>query len=93
MPVGLLTLELHIAEAQSLKEKRQVLRSLKERLRSKFNVAVAELDFEDKWQRSVVGIVTLANEEQLVEESLQSVLAEADRELGPVLIGHTVDFL
>ena len=93
MPVGLLTLELHIAEAQSLKDKRQILRSLNDRLRGKFNVAVAELDFEDTWQRSVVGVVTLANEEQLVEESLQNVLAEADRELGPVLIGHFVDLL
>ncbi len=43
MAVGLLTLELHIAEAQSLKDKRQVLRSLKDRLRAQFNVAVAEL--------------------------------------------------
>jgi uncharacterized protein YlxP (DUF503 family) len=93
MPVGLLTLELHIAEAQSLKDKRQILRSLKDRLRAKFNVAVAELDFEDKWQHSMVGVVTLANEEQVVEESLQHVLAEADRELGPVLIAHSVDIL
>jgi len=93
MPVGLLTLELHIAEAQSLKDKRQVLRSLKERLRAHFNVAVAELDFQDTWQRSVVGVVTLANEEQHVEESLQKVLAEADRILGPALIGHAVDLL
>ncbi len=44
MPVGLLTLELHIPDAQSLKDKRQVLRSLKDRLRGHFNVAVAELD-------------------------------------------------
>ncbi len=93
MPVGLLTLELHLAEAQSLKDKRQVLRSLKDRLQAKFNVAVAELDFMDTWQRSVVGVVTLANEEQLVEESLQIVLAEADRQLGPVLIGYSVDLL
>ena len=93
MPVGLLTLELHIAEAQSLKDKRQVLRSLKDRLRNQFNVAVAELDFEDMWQRSVVGVVTLSNEEHHVEEALQKVLAEADRILGPVLIAHAVDFL
>ena len=93
MAVGLLTLELHLAEAQSLKDKRQVLRSLKDRLRGQFNVAVAELDFEDTWQRSVVGVVTLANEEHHVQESLQSVLAEADRILGPVLIGHAVDLL
>jgi len=93
MPVGLLTLELHLAGAQSLKDKRQVLRSLKDRLRSEFNVAVAELDFEDTWQRSVVGVVTLANEESAVEHSLQGVLREADRLLGPVLVAHSVDLL
>ena len=93
MPVGLLTLELHIAEAHSLKDKRQVLRSLKDRLRAHFNVAVAELDFEDSWQRSVVGVVTLSNEERHVEDSLQKVLAEADRILGPMLVSHAVDLL
>jgi uncharacterized protein YlxP (DUF503 family) len=93
MPVGLLTLELHIAEAQSLKDKRQVLRSLKDRLRAHFNVAVAELDFEDTWQRSVVGVVTLSNEERHVEEALQKVLAEADRILGPMVVSHAVEIL
>jgi uncharacterized protein len=93
MPVGLLTLELHIAEAHSLKDKRQVLRSLKEKLRANFNVAVAELDFEDTWQRSVVGVVTLSNEEQHVEQSLQQVLAEADKILGPLIVSHAVDLL
>jgi uncharacterized protein len=93
MPVGLLTLELHIQHAQSLKDKRQVLRSLKDRLRAKFNVAVAELEFHDTWQRSVVGIVTISNEEHHVEESLQQVLAEADNILGPLLTGHTVEVI
>jgi uncharacterized protein len=93
MAIGLLTLELHLPEAQSLKNKRQVLRSLKDRLRGHFNVAVAELDFEETWQRSVVGVVTLGNEEQHVEESLQKVLAEADKILGPALIAHAIDFL
>ena len=93
MAVGLLTLELHLTEAQSLKDKRQVIRSLKDRLRAHFNVAVAELDFEDTWQRSVVGVVTLSNEEQHVEEALQKVLAEADRILGPLLVSHSVDLL
>lgn len=93
MPVGLLTLELHIEHAQSLKDKRQVLRSLKDRLRAKFNVAVAELEYHDTWQRSVVGIVTISNEEHHVEESLQQVLAEADNILGPLLITHTVEVI
>ena len=93
MPVGLLTLELHIPDAQSLKDKRQIVRSLKDRLRGQFNVAVAELDHQDSWQRSVVGVVTLSNEESHVEESLQHILAEADRLLGPVLIGHQFEIL
>jgi uncharacterized protein YlxP (DUF503 family) len=93
MPVGLLTLELHIPDAQSLKDKRQVLRSLKDKLRREFNVAVAELDHQDTWQRSVVGVVTISNEEKHVAEVLQKVLDEADRILGSFLINQAVEIL
>jgi len=93
MPVGLLTLELHLPEAHSLKDKRQVLRGLKDRLRGRFNVAVAELDFQDVWNQAVVGVVTLSNAEQHVEESLQLVLADAYKVLGPLLVSHDVEFL
>ena len=93
MPVGLLTLELHIADAQSLKDKRQVLRSLKDKLRQKFNVAVAELDHQDVWQRSVVGVVTLSTEEKHVREVLQKALEEADEILGSMLINQAVEIV
>ena len=93
MPVGLLTLELYIPDAQSLKDKRQVLRSLKDRLRARFNVAVAELDHQDVWQRSVVGIVTLSNEEKHLNEVLQKVLDGADRILGSFLVNQSVEIL
>ena len=93
MPVGLLTLELHIADAQSLKDKRQVLRSLKDKLRQKFNVAVAELDHHDVWQRSVVGVVTLANEERYVREVLQKALDEADKILGSILVNQAIEIV
>jgi uncharacterized protein len=93
MPVGLLTLELHIPDAQSLKDKRQVLRSLKDQLRREFNVAVAELDHQDTWQRSVIGVVTISNEEKHVAEVLQKVLDEADRILGSFLINQAVEII
>jgi uncharacterized protein len=93
MPVGLLTLELYIPEAHSLKDKRQIVRSLKDRLRRRFNVAVAELEYQEVWQRSIIGVVTLSNAEQHVEESLQLVLAEAARILGPVLADHIVELM
>ncbi|PYU39381.1 MAG: DUF503 domain-containing protein [Acidobacteria bacterium] len=93
MPVGLLTLELHIPDAQSLKDKRQVLRSLKDKLRRDFNVAVAELEHQDTWQRSVVGIVTISNEEKHLREVLQKVLDEADSLLGSFLIHQAVEIV
>jgi uncharacterized protein YlxP (DUF503 family) len=93
MPVGLLTLELHIPDAQSLKDKRQVLRSLKDKLRRDFNVAVAELDHHDVWQRSVIGIVTLSNEEKHLREMLNKVLDEADRILGSSLISQNFEII
>jgi uncharacterized protein len=93
MPVGLLTLELHIADAQSLKDKRQVLRSLKDKLRRNFNVAVAELEHHDQWQRSVVGVVTISNEEKHLREVLQKVLDEADNILGSILINQAVEIV
>jgi uncharacterized protein len=93
MPVGLLTLELHIPDAQSLKDKRQVLRSLKDKLRRDFNVAVAELEHHDAWQRSVVGIVTISNEEKHVRETLQKVLDKSDHILGSFLINQAVEIV
>jgi uncharacterized protein YlxP (DUF503 family) len=93
MPVGLLTLELHIPDAQSLKDKRQVLRSLKDKLRRQFNVAVAELDHQDLWQRSVVGVVTLSTEEKHVNEVLKRVLDEADQILGSILINQAIEII
>jgi len=93
MPVGLLTLELHIPDAQSLKDKRQVVRSLKDRLRRHFNVAVAELEYQDVWSRAIIGVVTLSNAEQHVEESLQLVLEDASRQLGRMLVNHVVELI
>lgn len=91
MPIGLLTLEIHIPEARSLKEKRQVLRRLKDRLRGQFNVAIAELDHQETWQRSLVGIVTLSAEDRHLDEMLQKVFAESERLLGRDLIGHQIE--
>lgn len=62
MIVGLCTVELFIPGSLSLKAKRQVLLSLKDRLRGKFNVSVAEVGDQDLWQKAVLGIACVANE-------------------------------
>jgi uncharacterized protein YlxP (DUF503 family) len=92
MPIGLLTLELFIPDAHSLKDKRQILRSLKDRLRRQFNVAVAELEHQDLWQRSVVGVVGISSDEHHLQESLQAVMEASENLLGRDLISREIEY-
>jgi uncharacterized protein YlxP (DUF503 family) len=91
--IGVLTLELRIEDSHSLKEKRHVVLSLKERLRHKFNVAVAEIDYQDSWQRSVVAAVTVSGDRTYAEKVLQSVENEAAALVGPVLVSSTIEWI
>jgi uncharacterized protein YlxP (DUF503 family) len=92
LTVGLLTLQLHIEHAHSLKEKRHVLRSLKDRLRKRFNVSVAEVDGQDTWQRSVVAVAMVSGDRQRVQDLLARVESEAERILGGDLVGSELEF-
>ena len=74
MIVGVLKLELAIYEAQSLKDKRRVLKSLKDRLAARGNVSVAEVDHEDSWQRSTLGVALVANDATFVHSCLDRIV-------------------
>jgi uncharacterized protein YlxP (DUF503 family) len=92
MVVGLLSLELFVGGARSLKDKRMVLRSVKDRLR-RFNVAVAELDYQDLWQRAGLGVVTIAATEAIAQRELDAVV-EAIEQVEPGGIARReVEFL
>ena len=73
MVVGLLRLEVHIPNAHTLKEKRSVLNSLKDQLRGRFNISVAEVDANETWQRATVGISTLGSSRAYAEGLLREV--------------------
>jgi uncharacterized protein len=92
MPIGLLTLEIHIPDARSLKDKRQVLRSLKDTLRAHFNVAVAELDHQDLWQRSRVGVVSISSDSKHLEGSIAAIAAASERLLGRDLVSQEIEY-
>ncbi len=91
--VGVVTFELRIEHSHSLKEKRQVIKSLKDRLRSRFNVAVAEIDYQDLWQRSVVAAVTVSSNRKTAEEALQRVEEDASEVLGPSLVSTHFEWM
>lgn len=73
--VGLLTVDLHIPESRSLKAKRKVVQSIVARVRQRFNVAVAEVEFQDKWQRCKLGVSAVSNDAGHVDEQLRKALA------------------
>jgi len=87
MVIGLLTVEMHLPGARSLKDKRTVLRSVKDRVK-KFNVAVSETAHHDLWQRAELGIVTISTADDAVERELAAVRSEIDR-VEPGLITRT----
>jgi len=73
MVVASLTWELSLPGCSSLKQKRSVVRSLRDRLRGKFNVSVAEVGSNDKWQIGELGIATVGNEAQFVNSVMTKV--------------------
>jgi len=83
--IGYLEVELHIPQAHSLKEKRSVIKRVLERLRGKFNVSVSEIDRQDSWQVSVIGVVTVGTSRQVVDATLEKAVTFVE-ELFPGLV-------
>ncbi len=74
MVVGVLRLTLFLPENHSLKGKRQVLRAIKDRVRNKFNVSIAESDDHDLWQRAQLGICQVGSDRAFVDSALRQVV-------------------
>ena len=72
--LGLCTIELFIADSQSLKDKRKVLLSLKDKLQQKFNLSVAEVEEQDMWQKAVLALACVANDSRHVNQVLDQAL-------------------
>jgi hypothetical protein len=87
MIVALLSIELFLPGARSLKDKRMVLRRVKDRL-AKFNVAVAEVAHHDLWQRAGLGLVTVSTADDHAERELSAALDEIER-VEPGLVTRT----
>jgi len=91
--VGICRLEFLLPGCSSLKQKRMVLRSLKQRLRNKHNVAVAEIEYQDLWQRACLGVTSVSNDKSLLDSTFQAVLRQAERNPDAQLLDFTMEFL
>jgi len=91
--IGVLTLEMRLEHSHSLKDKRHVVQGLKARLRRKFNVAVAEIDYQDLWQRALVAAVTVSGDHTRAQQELDSVEKEATLLLGADLVDARIEWM
>ncbi|MEA3488924.1 MAG: DUF503 domain-containing protein [Candidatus Omnitrophota bacterium] len=74
MNVGILTIDIHLRESGCLKDKRRVLRRLKDRMRNNFNVSVAEIGDADKWQKAVLAVAVVSKGKKHVSECLDKIM-------------------
>ena len=93
MIIGLLELELRFPEAQSLKDKRMVLRSLSDRIRNKFNVSVAEVDGGDAHHHGTMGVAHVSNEQKFSNQVLSQIVNLVERERDVELVDYQLSFM
>lgn len=93
MVIGLLRVEIHYPESGSLKSKRSILKSLTDRLRKRFNVSVAEVEYQDLWQRSVLAVVTVNTDRRHADAALSKILELMEGEGELQVAGVQTEFL
>ena len=91
MTIGIITVELYLPGINSLKGKRSILNSIKTKIRKQFNVAISEIDYLDKWQRSLLGIVGVSNNSKFIESLLKKVIGNIQKKRGVDIIDYTLE--
>ena len=91
MVVGVCTIELHLPESGSLKSKRQILKGIKDRMKNRFNVSLAEVGNNDLWQRATLGVATVANDAKFVNQILSQLIEHLQREGGIVVLDYSME--
>ncbi|MCM8822306.1 MAG: DUF503 domain-containing protein [Candidatus Omnitrophica bacterium] len=92
MVVGVWKIELHIPYAQNLKDKRNVLQSILVKSRNRFNVSIAEVDFHDKWQRSIMGVACVDLETRRAKDIFTSIRRIMEENGNVVIVREDVNF-
>jgi uncharacterized protein len=94
MHIGVCTIELYLPENHSLKGKRQVVNSLKGKLKSRFNISIAEVDRLDVWQRATLGIAMVNIDQRYIESEFSKILNFIeDSQFGSYLLEHDIEFV
>ena len=93
MTVGVCTIEIFIPAARSHKDKRRVLKSLIERIKNRHNVSIAEVEYQDLWQRAGIAIAAVASSQKPIDAMFQTILHEIEMALPGHIVSDAIDFI
>jgi len=93
MHIGLLKVELHLPAPQNLKDKRKVTKSLMAKLRTRHNISLAEVGYQDKWQRCLLAAACVANGSDLAHNQLARVVQDIERERDVILTDYSLEII
>jgi len=93
MHIGVCKIDLVIEGSRSLKDRRRVVRSIKDRIKNKFNVSIAEVGELDIYQRATLGIVTISNSVKLVDETLSKVVNLVETAKGAYIADYEINMV
>jgi uncharacterized protein YlxP (DUF503 family) len=93
MVVGVANIDIHIPQSGSLKSKRHLLKGIKDRLKNKFNISIAEVGHNDLWQRATLGVAVVANEKKFANQVLSKVVEQINQENGLQILDYSLEIL
>ncbi|MEJ2537298.1 MAG: DUF503 domain-containing protein [Calditrichia bacterium] len=91
--IGLLTVDLFLPSSGSLKEKRMVIKAIKDKIRHKFNVSIAEVDFLDKWQRARLAVVQVGNSYSFIEKNMTAIFTLIEANGICEIVEHNLEYM
>ena len=91
MVVGVASIDIHIPGSGSLKSKRHILKGIKDRVKNRFNVSIAEVDHNDLWQRTTLGVSVVTNQKRFANQVLSQVVDFIDKENGIQILDYSIE--
>ncbi len=93
MTIGIMTINYHLPNTQNLKEKRQVIQSIKKILHNQFNVSISEINHLNLWQKSLIGISTISNNRKMVDKIFNKVIEKFSHFNNGYILDYNTEYI
>ncbi len=93
MTIGIMTINYHLPNTQNLKEKRQVIQSIKKVLHNQFNVSISEINHLNLWQKSLIGISTISNNRKMVDKIFNKVIEKFSHFNNGYILDYNTEYI